>query len=77
MDPKRTNKLSEDPELLNQIPLHPELPGQHEPIEGRAGDHNVVWRPMQPVCGPSRVIICSEGWHRLQAALETTRSGLG
>ena len=93
MDFTHTNTLSVNPQLLNQTPLHPELPGQHESMQGRTGDHNVVWRPMQPVCGPSRSlleglrttlyapqkynVLCSEGGHRLQAALETTRSGLG
>ena len=93
MDPTHTNTLSVNPELLNPTPLHPYLLRQHEPIQGRAGDHNMVWRPMQPVCGPSTSplegfrttlyaaqkynVLCSEGGHRLQAALETTRSGLG
>ena len=57
MDFTHTNTLSVNPELLNQTPLHPELRGQHEPVQGRAGDHNVVWRPMQPVCGPSTSLL--------------------
>ena len=57
MDLTHTNTLSVNPELRNQTPLHPELPGQHEPMQGRAGDHNVVWRPMQPVCGPSTSLL--------------------
>ena len=90
MDPTDTDALILNPELLNQTPLHPELPDKHEAIQGRAGDHNVVWRLMQPVCGQSTSLLerfgtplhaphtyndlCSEGWHWLQAALETTRS---
>jgi len=57
MDFTHTNTLSVNPELPNQPPLHSGLPGQHEPDQGRAGDHNVVWRPMQPVCGRSTSLL--------------------
>jgi len=93
MGPTHTKTLSVTPEPLNQTSLHPELPGQQELVQGHAGDHNVVWRPMHPLCGPSTSrlegfhtllydphkcnVLFSEGWHWLQAALETTRCGRG
>ena len=38
---------------LNRKPSDPEIPGSNCNIWGLCGDHNVVWRSMQPVCGLS------------------------
>ena len=42
-----------NPRTLNRKTLHAEILGHKEPIRGRFGDHTVVWRPLQSVCGPS------------------------